>query len=240
MQSLLSGSSAHIESSCLPAGLELPEQTVKQDHYEQPVESQGDGPLEQHTEVAVRAHGGVAQARLGERAEHHADDERCERIVGNAHHEADEADREQQQDVFIAVCDGLKGLPEAINTTWEQTVVQQCNIHLIRNSFRYAGRQHRDAIVKALKPVYTAPSEGAAKDRFEEFAAKWGERYPAIVQLRKSAWAEFVPFIEYDVEIRRVICTTNAIEPINAKYRRAVWPRGTSRTRPQRSNVCIS
>src|SRR5690606_13266376 len=124
------------------------------------------------------------------------------------------------EDVLIAVCDGLKGLPEAINTTWEQTVVQQCIVHLIRNSFRYAGRQHRDAIVKSLRPVYTAPSEAAAKDRFVEFAAEWGGRYPAIVQLWENAWAEFVPFLEYDVEIRRVICTTNAIESINARYRR--------------------
>ncbi|WP_307225030.1 IS256 family transposase [Microbacterium arborescens] len=130
------------------------------------------------------------------------------------------------EDVLIAVCDGLKGLPEAINTTWEQAVVQQCIVHLIRNSFRYAGRQHRDAIVRSLKPVYTAPSEAAAKDRFEEFAAEWGERYPAIIQLWRTSWAEFVPFLEYDVEIRRVICTTNAIESINARYRRAVRARG--------------
>ena len=130
------------------------------------------------------------------------------------------------EDVFMAVCDGLKGLPEAINTTWERTVVQQCIVHLIRNSFRYAGRQHRDAIVKSLRPVYTAPSEAAAKDRFVEFAAEWGGRYPAIVQLWENAWAEFVPFLEYDVEIRKVICTTNAIESINARYRRAVRARG--------------
>lgn len=130
------------------------------------------------------------------------------------------------EDVFVAVCDGLKGLPEAINTTWEHTVVQQCIVHLIRNSFRYAGRQHRDAIVKSLKPVYTAPCEQAAKDRFVEFAAEWGDRYPAIVQLWEKAWAEFVPFLEYDVEIRRVICTTNAIESINARCRRAVRARG--------------
>ena len=129
-------------------------------------------------------------------------------------------------DVLIAVCDGLKGLPEAITTTWERTIVQQCIVHLIRNSFRYAGRQHRDGIVKALKPVYTAPSEQAAKDRFAEFTAEWGQRYPAIVRLWESSWAEFVPFLEYDVEIRRVICTTNAIESINARYRRAVRARG--------------
>ena len=93
--------------------------------------------------------------------------------------------------MMIAVCDGLKGLPEAINTTWEHTVVQQCIIHLIRNSFRCAGRQHRDAIVKSLKPVYTAPSEQAAKDRVAEFATEGGDRYPAIVQLWRNAWAQY-------------------------------------------------
>ncbi|MDP9094672.1 MAG: IS256 family transposase [Actinomycetota bacterium] len=130
------------------------------------------------------------------------------------------------EDVLIAVCDGLKGLPEAITTTWEHTIVQQCIVHLIRGSFRYAGRQHRDAIVKSLKPVYTAPSEAAAKDRFAEFAAEWGQRYPAIVRLWENSWAEFVPFLEYDVEVRRVISSTNAIESINARYRRAVRARG--------------
>jgi len=129
-------------------------------------------------------------------------------------------------DVFIAVCDGLKGLPEAITTTWGRTLVQQCVVHLVRNSFRYAGRQHRDAIAKALRPIYTAPCEAAAKERFVEFAADWGARYPAIVRLWENAWAEFVPFLEYDVEIRKVICTTNAIESINARYRRAVRARG--------------
>ncbi|WP_130416687.1 IS256 family transposase [Xylanimonas ulmi] len=129
-------------------------------------------------------------------------------------------------DVLIAVCDGLKGLPDAITTVWERTIVQQCVVHLIRNSFRYAGRQHRDGIVKALKPVYTAPTEAAARERFAEFTQEWGGRYPAIVKLWENAWAEFVPFLAYDVEIRRVICTTNAIESINARYRRAVRARG--------------
>jgi putative transposase len=98
--------------------------------------------------------------------------------------------------VLIAVRDGLKGLPEAITTTWERTVVQQCIVHLIRNSFRYAGRQHRDGILRALKPVSTAPSEAAAKDRFTKFAeftAEWGGRYPAIVKLWESSRASVRP-----------------------------------------------
>lgn len=131
-------------------------------------------------------------------------------------------------DVCIAVCDGLKGLPEAINTVWPPTVVQTCVIHLLRNTFRYAGRQHWDRMSKDLKPVYTAPTEAAARERFAEFATSWGPQYPAIVRLWENAWPEFVPFLAYDVEIRRVICSTNAIESLNARYRRAVRARGHS------------
>jgi putative transposase len=129
-------------------------------------------------------------------------------------------------DVCIVVCDGLKGLPDAVNTVWDKTIVQSCIVHLLRNSFRYASRADWAAIAKDLKPVYTAPSEQAALDRFAEFSEKWEARYPAIVRLWTNAWAEFTPFLQFDTEIRRIICTTNAIESINARIRRAVNARG--------------
>jgi transposase-like protein len=129
-------------------------------------------------------------------------------------------------DVLMVVCDGLTGLPEAITAVWPRTIVQTCIVHLLRNSFRYAGRQHWDAIAKALRPVYTAPTESAALERFLEFTETWGARYPAIVRLWENAWAEFVPFLGFDPEIRRVICSTNAIESVNARIRRAVKARG--------------
>jgi len=129
-------------------------------------------------------------------------------------------------DVLMVVCDGLTGLPDAITTVWPATITQTCVVHLLRNSFRYAGRQHWDAIAKALKPVYTAATEAAARERFAEFAQEWGGRYPAIVRLWDNAWAEFVPFLAFDPEIRRVICSTNAIESVNARIRRAVKARG--------------
>lgn len=34
-------------------------------------------------------------------------------------------------DIFIAVVDGLKGFPEAINAVFPQTVVQTCVVHLM-------------------------------------------------------------------------------------------------------------
>jgi transposase-like protein len=130
------------------------------------------------------------------------------------------------RDVCIVVCDGLKGLPDAVGQVWPQTIVQTCIVHLLRNSFRYASRKDWSAIAKDLKPVYTAPGEQAALDRFAEFSEKWEARYPAIVRLWTNAWAEFVPFLQFDAEIRTIICTTNAIESINARIRRAVNARG--------------
>ncbi|WP_460579797.1 IS256 family transposase [Humibacter ginsengisoli] len=130
------------------------------------------------------------------------------------------------EDVCIVVCDGLKGLADAINTTWELTTVQTCIIHLIRNTFKFASRKYWDQIARDLKPVYTAPNEAAARARFEEFAEKWASMYPAIRVLWENAWGEFIPFLDYDVEIRRIICSTNAIESLNARYRRAVRARG--------------
>jgi putative transposase len=130
------------------------------------------------------------------------------------------------QDVCIVVCDGLKGLPESITTTWTYAQVQACILHLIRNTFRYASRRDWDELARDLKPIYTAANAEAAAARFGEFAAKWDQRYPAIIRLWRSAWQEFIPFLDYDVEIRKIICSTNAIESLNARYRRAVRARG--------------
>jgi putative transposase len=129
-------------------------------------------------------------------------------------------------DACIVVCDGLKGLPDAIGATWPLAIVQTCVLHLIRHTFRLAARQHWDAVARALRPVYTAPTEQAAKERFVEFTSVWGERYPGIVRLWENAWAEFVPFLAFEVEVRRVIFSTNAVESLNARFRRAIRARG--------------
>lgn len=130
------------------------------------------------------------------------------------------------QDVCIVVCDGLKGLPDAIEATWSLAIVQTCVLHLIRNTFRFASKADWDKIARELRPVYTAVSEQDAKERFGEFAEIWGEKYPAIVRLWENAWTEFAPFLDYSPEIRKVIYSTNAIESLNARMRRATRARG--------------
>ena len=129
-------------------------------------------------------------------------------------------------DSFFVVCDGLKGLPEVVSNVWPAALVQTCIIHLVRNTFRLTSRHYWDELKRDLKPIYTAVNATAARAAFDELADKWGDRYPAIVRLWNNAWSEFIPFLDYDVEIRRVICSTNAIESLNARYRRAIKARG--------------
>src|SRR6195952_2186094 len=129
-------------------------------------------------------------------------------------------------DTFFVVCDGLKGLPDVVSNVWPQALIQTCIIHLIRNTFRLPSRKYGDEIKRDLKPIYTAVNATAARAAFDELAEKWGTRYPAVIRLWDNAWAEFIPFLDYDVEIRKVICSTNAIESLNARYRRAVKARG--------------
>ena len=130
------------------------------------------------------------------------------------------------RDVFFIVCDGLKGLPDSATAVFPQAIVQACIIHLIRGTFRYASKKYWEAIAKDLKPIYTAPGAAAAWAAFEELEEKWGKPYPAIGRLWRAAWEQFTPFLDYDLEIRKVLCSTNAIESLNARYRRAVTVKG--------------
>jgi putative transposase len=130
------------------------------------------------------------------------------------------------RDVFFVICDGLKGLPEVVENVWQFATVQTCIIHLIRNTFRLTSRADADAIKRDIKPIYTASNAAAALAALDELDEKWGTKYRAMIRLWRNAWNEFIPFLDYDVEIRTMICSTNAIESLNARYRRAIRARG--------------
>lgn len=130
-------------------------------------------------------------------------------------------------DILIAVVDGLKGFPEAINAVFPQTIVQTCIVHLIRNSMDFASWKDRKAIAAALKTIYRAKDADAGRQALDEFdAGPWGKKYPAIAQSWRRNWEHVIPFFAFPVAVRRIIYTTNAIEALNAKLRRAVRTRG--------------
>jgi putative transposase len=130
------------------------------------------------------------------------------------------------EDVCIACCDGLKGLPEAIAEIWPAAAVQLCVVHLARASLRYASKKYWAQISKDLREIYTAPTEAAAAARFAGFEQAWGGKYPAIIRLWRSAWEQFTPFLAFPPEIRKIVYTTNAIESLNARFRQACRRRG--------------
>jgi transposase-like protein len=120
----------------------------------------------------------------------------------------------------------LKGLPDAIRVTWPEATVQTCVVHMVRNSLRYASKKHLSKITKSMRTIYTAPTVEAAESEFEAFAEEWRDMYPAMIRSWETSWAEFVPFLEFPAELRRIVYTTNAIESLNARFRRAVRHRG--------------
>jgi putative transposase len=129
-------------------------------------------------------------------------------------------------DACIVCCDGLPGLPDAIRAIWPRAEVQTCVVHHVRNSLRYASKKHWGQITKQMRQIYTAPTVDAATDRFADFAADWRDQYPAMIASWERAWDEFVPFLAFPPELRKLVYTTNAIESLNARFRRATRQRG--------------
>ena len=130
-------------------------------------------------------------------------------------------------DIMLAVVDGLKGFPDAITAVFPDAVVQTCIVHLLRNSMDFVSWKDRKPLATALKSIYRAVDAKAAEEALTAFeASEWGMRYPAISQSWRRAWAEVIPFFAFPNEVRRIIYTTNAIEALNSKLRRAVRVRG--------------
>jgi putative transposase len=131
------------------------------------------------------------------------------------------------EDVLIVCVDGLTGFGDAIEAVWAQATVQTCVVHLIRGSIRYCSYQDRKAVAKTLKTMYRAVNADAAREALDAFDAEWGDRYPAITQLWDRNWDRFVPFLDFDPAIRKIIYTTNAIESMNYQLRKVTKARGS-------------
>ncbi len=132
------------------------------------------------------------------------------------------------EDILIAVVDGLKGFPEAIEAVFPQTMTQTCIVHLIRNSLEPVNWKDRKGLMPSLKAIYQAPTAEAAEAALEAFeAGPWAKRYPMIAPMWRRAWAYVVPFFAFPPAIRKMIYTTNAVESLNRTLRKVIKTRGS-------------
>ena len=131
------------------------------------------------------------------------------------------------EDILVAVVDGLKGFPDAIHAVFPETTVQTCIVHLLRHSLDFVSYKDRKAVAAALKEIYRAVDAMAGEAALTAFEESfWGRKYVAIGQSWRRAWGEVVPFYAFHPDVRRILYTTNAIEALNSKLRRAVRARG--------------
>jgi transposase-like protein len=131
------------------------------------------------------------------------------------------------QDMLIAVTDGLKGMGEALAAVYPATTLQTCIVHLIRNSLDYASWKDRQALARAIRPIYTAVNAEAAESELAVFeSGPWGQKFPTVAASWRRAWSNVIPFFAFPPAVRKVIYTTNCVESVNARLRKIIKTRG--------------
>jgi putative transposase len=129
-------------------------------------------------------------------------------------------------DILFVCADGLSGFGQAIEAAFPKAVHQTCVVHLIRSALRFVSWSDRKLVTGALRPVYNAENEQAAELALEEAGRLLDGRYPSVVRTFRHRWAEFVPFLSYPPELRRMLYTTNAVESLNSQLRKTLRQRG--------------
>jgi putative transposase len=130
------------------------------------------------------------------------------------------------KDIFILCADGLKGLPEAVEAVYPKTTFQTCIVHMVRHSLNYVPYAEKKAVAADLKKIYGSSTVELAEQALDDFELTWGEKYPAIVRSWRSNWEKIIPFMDYPIEIRKIIYTTNIIESLNNTLRKSIRNRG--------------
>jgi len=130
------------------------------------------------------------------------------------------------KDIFILCADGLKGLPEAVEAVYPQTTFQTCIVHMVRHSLNYVPYTQKKAVAADLKKIYGSSTVELAAQALDDFELTWGDKYPAIVRSWRSNWEKIIPFMDYPIEIRKIIYTTNIIESLNNTLRKSIRNRG--------------
>ena len=131
------------------------------------------------------------------------------------------------QDILIACTDNLKGFSDAISSIFPQTVVQSCIVHQVRNTLKYAATKDYQSLVNDMRAIYTCVNVEGADIKLEEFAQKWGEKYPIAVKSWQENWCKLSSFFDFGKDIRRLMYTTNPIENVHRQMRKVTKSKGS-------------
>lgn len=124
------------------------------------------------------------------------------------------------QDIMITATDNLKGFTDAITSVFPQSKTQICVVHQIRNACKYVAWKDRRAFSNDMKPIYNAPNEEAARMALNDLSKKWKDKYPYAIKGWENNWDNLTTFLEFPVEIRKIVYTTNLIENLNGQVRK--------------------
>lgn len=137
------------------------------------------------------------------------------------------------KDILILCADGLSGIKDAIAAAFPQTEYQRCIVHQVRNTLKYVPDKDRKLFANDLKSIYQAPDEAKALEALTHVTEKWSVKYPNAMKSWEKNWDAISPIFKFSATVRKVIYTTNAIESLNATYRklnrqRSVFPSDTA------------
>ena len=124
------------------------------------------------------------------------------------------------KEILIACMDGLKGLPQAIQTVFPSANIQTCIVHQIRNSIKYIASKDKKSFMKDLKEIYKAPTEELALAQLDKLKETWGNSYGMVIDSWYNNWNNLSTFFDFSPRIRKMIYTTNALEGFNRQVRK--------------------
>ena len=135
------------------------------------------------------------------------------------------------RDILVVCADGLTGIKDAIAAAFPKVEYQRCIVHQVRNTLKYVADKDRKAFAKDLKTIYNAPNEEQGRINRDRVTEKWAAKYPNAMKRWERDWDVITPIFKFSAPVRTVIYTTNAIESLNATYRRlnrqrSVFPSG--------------
>lgn len=124
------------------------------------------------------------------------------------------------QDILITCTDNLNGFTETIRSVFPNSATQICIVHQIRNSCKYVVYKDKKEFTSDMKNIYNAPNKEVATEELDNLEQKWGHKYPYAIQSWRRNWDDLTVFLQYPLEIRKIIYTTNIIENLNGKIRK--------------------